>query len=50
MNGDSALDIYIAGKSGDQCIEAMSEVCGGLRGDAFVVAQEAGFHNLCENY
>ena len=26
----------------------MSKVCAGLRGDAFVVAQEAGFDNLCE--
>ena len=26
----------------------MGKVCGRLRGDAFVVAQEAGFDNLCE--
>ena len=32
----------------DQQIEAMSKVCDGLRGDAFVAAQEVGFHNLCE--
>ena len=29
-------------------IEAMSKVCGGLRGDAFVLAQEVDFDNLCE--
>ena len=40
--------LYITGKSGDQHIEAMSKVCGRLRGDAFVVAQEVGFDNLCE--
>ena len=40
--------LYIAGKSGDQYIEWMSKVCAGLRGDAFVVAQEAGFDNLRE--
>ena len=40
---------YIAGKSGDQLVEAMSKVCGRLRGDALVVAQEAGFDNLCES-
>ena len=38
----------IAGKSGDQYIEAVSKVCDGLRGDAFVVAQEVSFDNLCE--
>ena len=26
----------------------MSKVCDGLRGDAFVAAQEVGFVNLCE--
>ena len=35
----------IAGKSGDQHIEAMSN---GLRGDASVAAQEDGFDNLRE--
>ena len=38
----------IACKTGDQHIEAMSKVCDGLRGDAFVAAQEVGFNNLCE--
>ena len=38
----------IAGESGDQHIEAMSKACDGLRGDAFVAAQEVGFDNLCE--
>ena len=40
----------IAGKSGDQKkkIEAMSNVCDGLCGDAFAAAQEVGFDNLCE--
>ena len=36
------------GKFGGQHIEAMSKVCDGLRGDAFVAAQEVGFNNLCE--
>ena len=40
--------LRIAGKTGDQYIEAMSKVCDGLRGDAFVAAQEVGFDNLCE--
>ena len=40
--------LRIAGKSGDQYKEAMSAVCDGLRGDAFVAAQEVGFDNLCE--
>ena len=40
--------LRIAGKSGDQYIEAMSKVCDGLRGDAFVAAQEVGSDILCE--
>ena len=40
--------LRIDGNTGDQCIEAMSKVCGGLRGDAFVAAQEVGLDNLCE--
>ena len=40
--------LYIAGKTGDQYIEAMSKVCAGLRGDAIIAAQEAGFDNLRE--
>ena len=35
-------------KSGDQYIEVISKICDGLRGDAFVAAQEVGFDNLCE--
>ena len=42
--------VRIEGKSGDQYIEAMSEVCNGLRGDDFVAAQEVGFDSLCENF
>ena len=38
--------LRIAGKSGDPYIEAMSKVGDGLRGDAFVAAQEVGFDNL----
>ena len=38
----------IVGKFGDQYIEAMCKVCDGVRGDAFVAAQEVGFDNLCE--
>ena len=45
-NGDAASShewefrtrLRIAGKTGDQSIEAMSKVCDGLRGDAFVAA------------
>ena len=40
--------LRIAGKSGDQYIEAMSKVCDRLRGDAFVAAHEVGFDDLCE--
>ena len=40
--------LRIAGKTGDQYDEAMSKVCDGLRGDAFVAAQEVGCYNLCE--
>ena len=40
--------LRVAGKSGDQYIEAMSKVCDGLRGDAFVAAQEVGFDSLCQ--
>ena len=40
--------LRIAGKTDDQYNEAMSKVCDGLRGDAFVAAQEFGFDNLCE--
>ena len=40
--------LRIGGKTGDQYIEAMSKVCDGLRGEAFVAAQEVGFDNLCE--
>ena len=38
----------IAGKTGDQHIEAMSKVCDGLRGDAVVATQEVGFDSPCE--
>ena len=40
--------LRIACKTRDQDIEAMSKVCDGLRGDAFVAAQEVCFDNLCE--
>ena len=40
--------LRIAGKTGEQCIESMSKVCDGLRGDAVAAAQEVGFDNLCE--
>ena len=48
MNENSAHDYALLIKFGDQYIEAMSKVCDGLRGDAFVAAQEVGFDNLCE--
>ena len=41
--------LRIAGKTGDQYIDAMSKVFDGLRGDAFVAAQEVGLDNLCGN-
>ena len=44
------IRLRIAGKYGDQYIEAMYKVCDGLRGDAFVAAQEVGFDNLFENF
>ena len=40
--------LRIAGKTGDQYIEAMSKVSDGLRGDALVAAQEVDFDSLCE--
>ena len=40
--------LRVVGKAGDQYIEALSKVVDGLRGDAFVAAQEVGFDNLCE--
>ena len=40
--------LRIASKTGDDYIEAMSKVYDGLRGDAFVAAQEVGFDSLCE--
>ena len=47
-NWEFRYRLRIAGKTGDQYIEAMSEVCHGLRGDAFIAAQEVGFDNHCE--
>ena len=55
-NGDAAsfhewefrTRLYIAGKTGDQYFKAMSKVCAGLRGDAIIAAQEAGFDILRE--
>ena len=40
--------LRVAGKTGDQYIEAVSKVVDGQRGDAFVAAQEVGFDDLCE--
>ena len=37
--------LRMAGKTGYQYIEAVSKVSHGLRGDAFVAAQEVGFDN-----
>ena len=39
----------IAGKTGDQYVEATSKVCDGLRGDASVAAQEVGFDGSVRN-
>ena len=46
--GEFRTRLRIAGKTGDQYIEAMSKVCDGLRGDAFFAAQEVDFDNLRE--
>ena len=35
------------GKRGDFYIDAVSRITEGLRGDAFIVAQEVGFEQLC---
>ena len=40
--------LHTAGNTGDQYIEAMSKVCDGLLGDAFVAAQENVSNNLRE--
>ena len=40
--------LRVAGKTGDQYIEVVSKACDGVRGEAFVAAQEVGFDNLCE--
>ena len=40
--------LRIAGKTGNQHIEAVSKVCDGLRDDAFVAAREVGLDNLRE--
>ena len=48
MNGNFEFDYVSPGKTGDQQIDAMSKVCDGLRGDAFVAAQEVGYDHLCE--
>ena len=45
---DFRTRLRTAGKNGNQYVAAMSKVCDGLRGDAFVAAQEVGFDNLCE--
>ena len=37
-----------AGKTGDHHLKAVSEVCDGFRRDAFVAAQEVGYHFCCE--
>ena len=42
------MGIFAAGNMGDHDIEAVSKVCDGLRGDAFVAAQAVGLDNLCE--
>ena len=41
--------LRIAGKTGDEYIEALSKVCDGLHRDAFVAAQEVGFDNSVRN-
>ena len=46
MKWEFRTRLRIASKHGDQHIEAMSNVCDGLRGDAFVAAQETGFDNV----
>ena len=48
MNGNFALDHVSLVNLVINFFEAMSKVCDGLRGDAFVAAQEVGFDNLFE--
>ena len=38
--------LRVAGNTGEHDIKAESKVCDGLRGDAFVAAQEVGFDSL----
>ena len=47
-SGNFALDFAWLVKTRDQFIEAVSKVCDGLLGDAFVATQEVGLDNLCE--
>ena len=47
-SGTFALDSAAQVKFCDQYIEAISKVCAGQRGEAFVAAREIGFDNLCE--
>ena len=46
--GEFRTRCRVVGKTGDHHIEAVSKVCDGLRGDAFVATQEVGFDSLCE--
>ena len=41
--------LRIAGKTGEHYVDAVSKIVDGLRGDAFVVAQEVGLESLHEH-
>ena len=48
MHGNSALDCAFLVNLVINTLKRCLKVCDGLRGDAFVAAQEVGFDNLCE--
>ena len=48
MNVNSAHDYALPVELVIKKLKRRQEVCDGLRGDAFVAAQEVGFDNLCE--
>jgi len=41
--------LRVAGKTGEHYVDAVSKIVDGLRGDAFVVAQEVGLESLHEH-
>ena len=41
-------ELRVANKTGEHCTDAVSNIVNGIRGDAFVVAQEVGLESLFE--